>query len=71
MGNDTWSIHFSENEPQLSVKIFDHGKLITTLNKIKLGTGTYNGQLLPATDYWFVVTRENGKEYKGHFSLKR
>jgi hypothetical protein len=22
-------------------------------------------------DYWFVVTRSNGKEYRGHFSLKR
>jgi gliding motility-associated-like protein len=31
--NDTWSIHFSEHEPQLSVKIFDrYGKLITKPN---------------------------------------
>lgn len=26
---------------------------------------------LPASDYWFVITRANGIEYKGHFSLKR
>ncbi|WP_445710532.1 T9SS type B sorting domain-containing protein [Flavobacterium sp.] len=29
------------------------------------------GKQLPSTDYWFVVTRENGKEFKGHFTLKR
>ncbi|MBX9887247.1 MAG: T9SS type B sorting domain-containing protein [Flavobacteriaceae bacterium] len=70
--NDTWSIRFSENEPQLSVKIFDrYGKLITVLNQNQVWNGTYNGQLIPATDYWFVVNRADGKEYKGHFSLKR
>lgn len=26
---------------------------------------------LPALDYWFVVTKANGTEYKGNFSLKR
>jgi gliding motility-associated-like protein len=70
--NDAWSIRFSENEPQLSVKIYDrYGKLITVLNQNQAWNGTYNGQPLPATDYWFVVTREDGKEYKGHFGLKR
>ena len=70
--NDTWSIRFSENEPQLSVKIFDrYGKLITSLKQNESWNGTYNGQLLPSTDYWFVVTRADGKEYKGHFSMKR
>ena len=33
--------------------------------------GKYNGELLPSTDYWFVVKRENGKEHRGHFALKR
>ena len=70
--NDTWSIRFSKNEPQLSVKIYDrYGKLIAVLNQNQAWNGTYNGQPLPATDYWFVVTREDGKEYKGHFGLKR
>ena len=70
--NDTWSIRFSENEPQLFVKIFDrYGKLITTLKQNQTWDGTMNRQLLPSTDYWFVVIREDGKEYKGHFSMKR
>ncbi|GGD26488.1 T9SS type B sorting domain-containing protein [Flavobacterium orientale] len=70
--NDTWAIKFSYYEPNLKVNIFDrYGKLIKTLNNTTSWDGTYNGNELLSSDYWFVVTRENGKEYKGHFSLKR
>lgn len=71
--NDLWNIKFSNLEPGLTVKIFDrYGKFITTLNYNDKGwDGTLNGKDLPSTDYWFVVTRANGKEFKGHFSLKR
>ena len=36
--------------------------------------GTYNGNALPSSDYWFRVEyTEQGiqKEIRGHFSLKR
>jgi gliding motility-associated-like protein len=71
--NDTWEIKSSDSENGLTIKIFDrYGKLIITLDNNSNGwDGTYTGQPLPATDYWFIVTRKNGKEYKGHFSLKR
>ena len=71
--NDTWKIKFSDIEVGLTVKIFDrYSKLIKVLStNMDSWNGTFNGNDLPATDYWFVVTRENGKEYKGHFSLKR
>lgn len=71
--NDYWKIKFSENEPNLTVKIFDrHGKLIKQLGTNSIGwNGKHLGIDMPSTDYWFVVTRENGKEHKGHFSLKR
>ena len=71
--NDYWNIKFANNEPNLKVSIFDrYGKLIKVLAGESLGwNGLFNGQLLPSTDYWFVVTRANGKEYRGHFSLKR
>lgn len=71
--NDYWRIKFSENEPNLLVTIFDrYGKSIRQFYSNSNGwDGTYNGKQLPSTDYWFVVTRENGKEHKGHFSLKR
>jgi len=70
--NDTWAVRFSESEPKLMVKIFDRfGKFIKEINAVSSWDGTYNGHELPSTDYWFVVTRENGKVYKGHFTMKR
>jgi gliding motility-associated-like protein len=70
--NDTWAIKFSYIEPRLKVNIFDcYGKLLKTLNNTNSWDGKYNGYELPSTDYWFVVARENGKEYRGHFTLKR
>jgi gliding motility-associated-like protein len=71
--NDTWKIKFSDIEAGLTVKIFDrYGKIIKILSaNTDSWDGTYNGTELSATDYWFVVTRANGIEYKGHFSLKR
>jgi gliding motility-associated-like protein len=70
--NDTWKIKFSDVEEDLTVKIFDrYGKFITELKNNSGWNGTFNGQELLATDYWFVITRANGKEYRGHFSLKR
>ena len=71
--NDYWFIKDSSKENDLQISIFDrYGKLIKFLKNDEIGwDGTYNNQTLPATDYWFTVTRKNGKIYKGHFSLKR
>lgn len=71
--NDYWKIDYSYFEDNLEVMIFDrYGKLITGLKKDSQGwNGTFNEKPMPSTDYWFVVRRANGKEYKGHFSLLR
>jgi gliding motility-associated-like protein len=70
--HDTWSIEYSEVEPNLEVKIYDrYGKLIKSLNATSSWDGTFNGQNMPTSDYWFVVTRNDGKNYTGHFTLKR
>lgn len=71
--NDTWQIKFSLFEPLMEVHLFDrYGKLLTVFKGADFGwDGTYNGKQLFADDYWFVVKRQNGKEYKGHFSLLR
>jgi gliding motility-associated-like protein len=55
------------------IYIYDrYGKIVSSFDANNLGwDGTYNGYRLPATDYWFVVKRQNGKEYKGHFSMMR
>ena len=33
--------------------------------------GTFLGRPMPQTDYWFRVFLEDGREFKGHFSLVR
>jgi len=33
--------------------------------------GTFNGEPLRADDYWYTIKLEDGREAKGHFSLKR
>jgi gliding motility-associated-like protein len=74
--HDTWNIQGLYNQPNAKIYIFDrYGKLIKQLSSQSLGwDGTYNGNILPASDYWFTVDFiENNaqKQFKAHFSLKR
>tara|TARA_R110002049_G_scaffold111443_1_gene260675 strand:+ start:13131 stop:15314 length:2184 start_codon:yes stop_codon:yes gene_type:complete len=70
--NDTWYIKDALSEPTLMVKIYNrYGKLLKTLDANSVWDGTYGGNKLPTSDYWFVVTRASGRNYRGHFSLKR
>lgn len=71
--NELWNIKYAYFEPGIKVHIFDrYGKLVHSCKGSEPGwNGELNGHRLPATDYWFVVCRGNGKEYKGHFSLMR
>ena len=73
--NDRWIINLPDEYFGL-ITIYDrYGKLIKQLSPDGSGwDGTFNGQLLPSTDYWFKVeyTEDNTrKEFKSHFSLKR
>ncbi|WP_289057582.1 T9SS type B sorting domain-containing protein [uncultured Flavobacterium sp.] len=70
--NDTWTIDFAYLAPNSSIKIFDrYGKFIKELRPDASWDGNYLGQQEPSSDYWFIVKRLNGKEFRGHFSLKR
>ncbi|MFL9845314.1 T9SS type B sorting domain-containing protein [Flavobacterium rhizosphaerae] len=71
--HETWRIPNSWIETGLMTYIFDrYGKLITSFDTQSIGwDGTYNGKKLPSTDYWFVVKREDGRVYKGHFAMIR
>ncbi|WP_026989915.1 T9SS type B sorting domain-containing protein, partial [Flavobacterium subsaxonicum] len=79
--HDTWNIVGLKNYPEARIFIFDrYGKLLKQLspesdvNDGEGWDGTYNGQPVPADDYWFTVTYPDGnvtKEFKAHFSLKR
>jgi gliding motility-associated-like protein len=71
--NDFWRVKYSEREPHLMTYIFDrYGKLITGFLPDSPGwDGRYNGEPLPSTDYWFLVIREDGRQLRGHFAMKR
>ncbi|HEY0046335.1 MAG TPA: T9SS type B sorting domain-containing protein [Flavobacterium sp.] len=71
--NEYWKVQFSEHEPAMMTYIYDrYGKLITGFLPDSPGwDGKLNGRSLPSTDYWFVVERQNGKVFRGHFSMKR
>jgi gliding motility-associated-like protein len=74
--NDTWNIIGLNAQHNAKIYIFDrYGKLIKQLDPLGQGwDGTYNGQTLPSTDYWFTVDyteNQQQKQFKAHFSLKR
>jgi gliding motility-associated-like protein len=72
--NDTWLIKGIFNFSDAQVNVFDRfGKIITVLNAANPSwDGTYNGHVLPASDYWFVAKiNDLLPEKRGHFALKR
>lgn len=73
--NDTWFIKNLDkrNLENSVITIFDrYGKLIKQASGTTEGwNGTFNGEILPSTDYWFTIDLTNGKTIKGHFALKR
>jgi len=74
--NDQWHITGIETIPGTQISIFDRsGKLITIINANTQGwDGTYNGNAMPASDYWFLADVVKGEErftVNGHFSLRR
>jgi gliding motility-associated-like protein len=74
--NDFWNINGLTPNFEAKIYIYDrYGKLIKRLKPNEVGwDGTFNGQPLPSTDYWFKIEyKENNqfKEFKSHFSLKR
>lgn len=73
--NDYWNIHgVSEFLQENSrIQIYDrYGKILSQISPSTLGwDGTYKGQPMPASDYWFSVYLQDGRNFKGHFTLKR
>ncbi len=71
--NDYWNIPNSKYEKNLQIFIYDrYGKLVSSFPSYNIGwDGNYNNTQLPSDDYWFVVTRQDGRTHKGHFAMKR
>lgn len=73
--NDNWNVKgVSEQSNRLSiVYIFDrYGKLLKQIAATGPGwDGTFNGKPMPSDDYWYTIEFEDGRNAKGHFTLKR
>ena len=73
--NDRWQVQGinGQFQPNTTIYIFDRmGKLLKELNPLSSGwDGTYIGKHMPSDDYWFSVELQDGRIYKGHFTLKR
>jgi gliding motility-associated-like protein len=74
--HDTWNIIGGDRLQGTIVYVYDrYGKLIKQIDPAGAGwDGTFNGQPLPSTDYWFQINYEfDGvqAEARGHFAMKR
>ncbi|MEO1011456.1 MAG: T9SS type B sorting domain-containing protein [Bacteroidota bacterium] len=72
--NESWNLIGVSRGRSVIVSIFDrYGTLLHELDATDENgwNGTFNGRLLPASDYWFKIQLEGGRTHKGHFSLKR
>ena len=70
--NDFWGLR-GNTDRLYSVFIYDrYGKLLKSITQNGgVWDGKYNGQDMPANDYWFEIVFEDGQSKSGHFSLKR
>jgi len=73
--NDYWQITGINEQFQADalIAIFDrYGKFVAQINPRDKGwNGTSSSSVLPASDYWFNLKLQDGREIKGHFTLKR
>lgn len=73
--NDYWRIQGIDSQVQVGsvVLIFDrYGRLLAQVDPAGPGwDGRVNGNMVPASDYWFHVALQDGREFRGHFTLKR
>lgn len=73
--NDNWNMVGVNQKfnAKSTVFIYDRfGKLLFQTTPLSTGwDGTYNGQPMISSDYWYSISLEDGRVMKGHFSLKR
>ncbi|WP_232730370.1 T9SS type B sorting domain-containing protein [Lacinutrix sp. Bg11-31] len=76
--HDTWNVYDIGRQPDAVIYIFDrYGKLLKQLSPTGIGwDGTYNGNPMPTSDYWFTLeyrepSTDEKKSIRRHFTLKR
>jgi gliding motility-associated-like protein len=71
--NDTWSVIGGPELSDARIYIFDrYGKLLKQLFANGEGwDGTFLGEPMPSSDYWYRIELSDGRLVNGNFSLKR
>ena len=74
--NDTWIVEtLAEVYPNAVIHIYDRfGKIVAEFLGAEADgwDGTYKGNALPSTDYWYMIDIEEiDRQYTGHFTLLR
>jgi len=73
--NDYWSLIGLNKDlkSNSTVSIYDrYGTFLAQIEPVSKGwDGLLNGKSLPSSDYWFKANLEDGRIFKGHFTLKR
>ncbi|WP_299767133.1 choice-of-anchor L domain-containing protein [uncultured Dokdonia sp.] len=71
--HDTWKVDGATNtlNPTEQFVIFDrYGKILFSRRRMGNGwDGTYQGEIMPSNDYWYLITFTDGRTFRGHFSL--
>lgn len=70
--NDMWQVQARELL-NMRIFIFDrYGKLLKEMTSFSEGwDGTYLGNPMPSSDYWYRIELEDGRMVSGNFTLKR
>ena len=71
--NDRWEFHNAAYFGPYQLEIYDRfGNLVAQLSDSEPGwDGNRLGSPLPASDYWYLLRLEAGREVRGHFALIR
>jgi len=75
--NDFWNIKCLQEQQGVVIEIYDrYGRFLQTISPLSSGwDGRYNGDLMPANDYWFKVNYSDGegnpRVLMSHFALRR
>ena len=71
--NDFWQIKGAGLQPNSKIEIYNrYGKLLLEINADQKGwDGNYRGNPMPANDYWFKASLQDGRTVFDHFTLIR